>query len=320
MNQYTKYLTQMNTADLAAELKRRERAEAMRKHRDAFPIADEPMFGPTRETLREIHITERIAARRAERVAALADIERLPIWDLPTFEEIAVEDDEHNGSYRASDIADLVAIEFTATQYAQGMQSPTGSPSMKLTHAQALNASRMIGERDDQGEWQPTTHTETRRDGTPYKRYVTEQMHQISDVHQLEGGDRIIVAVEVDGAPFVIHAHKRWLNMSKASSVKLFGAIYPNRNIPRRGLRFFYEPVSYIRTVHTGEEATEADDLAWRWASEDRLTETDNAAHTEPDTVAPDYLRPQNRRPEGSNLTPKMAKAFDEAIARAPKD
>ena len=63
----------------------------------------------------------------------------------------------------------------------------------------------MIGETDESGEWQPTYHVETRRDGSTFRRYVTEQMHQVSEVHQLDGGDHcrrihVIVAVEVAGA------------------------------------------------------------------------------------------------------------------------
>ena len=281
-------LDSISEADLDRELRRRRREQAIAQHRADFPVQG-PMFGPTRDDYKRVLVERRMSVRRKQlRAQAIAAAERVAVWDVPAFSAVATGDAEHDGRSRQDDIDKLTAIEFAATLYPQGVAGPTGKPSLKLVACQALNASRMIGEIDADGEWQPTTHTETRRDGSTFKRYVTEQMNQVGDVHQLDGGDRVIVAVAVGDAFHVIHASKRWLDMSKASSVSLFGKIYPGRNIPRKGRRFFYEPVAYIRCT----SADDAEDLAWRWASEDRLTEDDSAQHAAPSDIGSDFLRP----------------------------
>mgnify|MGYP005994128909 CR=1 FL=1 len=298
-------LDSISEADLDRELRRRRREQAIAKHRADFPVQG-PMFGPTRDDYKRVLVERRMSVRRKQlRAQAIAAAERVAVWDVPAFSAVATGDAEHDGRSRQDDIDKLTAIEFAATLYPQGITGPTGKASLKLVACQALNASRMIGEADANGDWQPTTHTETRRDGSTFKRYVTEQMNQVGDMHQLDGGDRIIVAVQVgwqhetpvdlgDECPpahpvyHVIHATKRWLDMSQASAVSMFGKVYPNRNIPRKGRRFFYEPVAYIRCT----SADDAAELAWRWASEDRLTDDDSTQHAAPSDIGPDFLRP----------------------------
>lgn len=305
-------LDSISEADLDRELRRRRREQAIAQHRADFPVQG-PMFGPTRDDYKRVLVERRMSVRRKQlRAQALAAADKAKAMflnpDVPEAELISRSDlamwqirdfdtatahlvgaySESAGRSGQDDIDKLTAIEFSATLYPQGVTGPTGHASLKLVACQALNASRMIGETDANGDWHPTTHTETRRDGSTFKRYVTEQMNQVGDVHQLDGGDRVIVAVAVDDAFHVIHASKRWLDMSKASSVSLFGKIYPNRKIPRRGRRFFYEPVAYIRCT----SADDAAELAWRWASEDRLTDDDSTQHAAPSDIGPDFLRP----------------------------
>lgn len=275
-------LDSISDVDLEHELKRRRREHAVATYRAAFPVKG-PVFGPTRDDYKRVLVDRRMAVRRkqlrAQAIAAAGKAQAM--WDVRDFDTATAHlvgaSSESAGRSGQDDIDAITAIAFAATEYAPGLVGPTGKPSLKLVACQAMNASRMIGEYDAQGEWQPTTHTEARRDGSYFKRYVTEQPHQVSDVHQLDGGDRVIVAVEVGDDYHVIHANKRWLDMSKASSVSLFGKIYPKRRIPRQGRRFFYEPVAYIRCT----SADDAAELAWRWASEDRLTDDDSAQHAE---------------------------------------
>lgn len=321
-------LDSVPTEHLYAELLRRSNAaaEAADAERDAKRASREAAAAARRAARAAVERARRIAEhehqvaeierraveeKRAEKVAALIQQrhEARALWNLPEFAALATSAVEFDGRSGQDDIDDVTAFAFSAVEYAQGLTGPTGRPSLKLAAAQALNASRMIGEIDESGEWQPTYHVETRRDGSTFRRYVTEQMHQVSEVHQLDGGDRIIVAVEVAGAYHVMHAAKRWLDMSKASSVSLFGKIYPNRNIPRTGRRFFYEPVAYIRTEH----AIDAEDLAWRWASEDRLTADDNEQHAEP-SVEP-LAREIVERP--SMIPPEILAEFHRAEAEA---
>lgn len=326
----TKHLDSIPTEHLYAELARRSNEAAAKAdaEREAKRAAREAIAAERRaaraavERARRIaeheHLVDEIERRaveekRAEKVAALIEKkhEARALWNLPGFTALATSAVEFDGRSGQDDIDEITSFAFSAVEYAQGITGPTGRPSLKLQAAQAVNASRMIGEADESGEWQPTFHVETRRDGSTFRRYVTEQMHQVSEVHQLDGGDRIIVAVEVAGAFHVMHCAKRWLDMSKASSVSLFGKIYPNRNIPRRGRRFFYEPIAYIRVEH----AVEAEDLAWRWASEDRLTADDNEQHAEP-SVEP-VAREIVERP--SLISPELLAKFHRAEAAARK-
>ena len=312
---YAELLRRSNAAAEAADAER-EAKRAKREAAAAARRAARAAIERARSIAEHEHQVQEIERRaveekRAEKVAALIEHkhEARKLWNLPFFETLVTTRSEFNGRSRQDDIDDITAFAFAAVEYAQGLTNPTGTPSLKLRAAQAVNASRMIGEVDESGEWQPTYHVETRRDGSTFRRYVTEQMHQVSEVHQLDGGDRIIVAVEVAGAYHVMHCAKRWLDMSKASSVSLFGKIYPNRNIPRTGRRFFYEPISYIRTEH----AVEAEDMAWRWASEDRLTEDDNEQHAEP-SVEP-LPREIVERP--SLIPPHILAEFHRAEAEA---
>lgn len=272
-------LDSISDVDLGHELRRRRREHAVAQYRAAFPVQG-PMFGPTRDDYKRVLVERRMAVRRTQlRAQAIAAADKAQaMWQIRDFDTATAHlvgaSSESAGRSGQDDIDAITAIAFAATEYAPGLVGPTGKDSLKLIAAQALNHSRMHGEYDAQGEWQPTTHTEARRDGSYFKRYVTEQPFQVSDVHQLDGGDRVVVAVSMFGADYhVIHAHKRWLDMSKASSVSLFGKIYPKRRIPRQGRRFFYEPVAYIRCT----SADDAAELAWRWASEDRLTDDDSA-------------------------------------------
>lgn len=270
-------------AQLEAEVRRRRRAAAAAQWVAHFPVGG-PVFGPTRDDYKRVLVERRMSVRRKQlRAQAIAAADRARgMWNIADFDtataHLVGDAAECRGRSGQDDIDAMTAIAFSATEYAPGLVGPTGNDSLKLIAAQALNHSRMHGEYDAQGEWQPTTHTEARRDGSYFKRYVTEQPFQVSDVHQLDGGDRVVVAVDMFGDDYhVIHAHKRWLDMSKASSVSLFGKIYPKRRIPRQGRRFFYEPVAYIRCT----SADDAAELAWRWASEDRLTDDDSAQHAE---------------------------------------
>ena len=273
----------ISDVDLEHELRRRRREQAVAQYRADFPVQG-PVFGPTRDDYKRVLVERRMSVRRKQlRAQAIAAADKVQaMWDIRDFDtataHLVGDAAESAGRSGQDDIDDITAIAFAATEYAPGLVGPTGKDSLKLIAAQALNHSRMHGEYDAQGEWQPTTHTEARRDGSYFKRYVTEQPYQVSDVHQLDGGDRVVVAVDMFGADYhVIHAHKRWLDMSKESSVSLFGKIYPKRRIPRQGRRFFYEPVAYIRRT----SADDAAELAWRWASEDRLTDDDSEQHAE---------------------------------------
>lgn len=324
----TKHIDSIPTEHLYAELLRRSNAaaeaadaerEAKRAKREAAAAARRAARAAVERARRiaehehQVQEIERRAVeeKRAEKVAALIKNrhDARAMWNLPEFAALATSAVEFDGRSGQDDADEITSFAFSAVEYAVGLTGPTGRPSLKLKAAQAVNASRMIGEVDESGEWTPTFHIETRRDGSTFRRYVTEQMHQVSEVHQLDGGDRIIVAVEVAGAFHVMHCAKRWLDMSKASSVSLFGKIYPNRNIPRTGRRFFYEPLAYIRTEH----AVEADDLAWRWASEDRLTADDNEQHAEP-SVEP-LAREIVERP--SMIPPHILAEFHRAEAEA---
>ena len=299
------------TADAEREAKRAKR-EAIAAERRAARAAVERARKIQKHADDLVAVERRaVEEKRAEKVAALVEQrhQARALWNLPEFAALATSAVEFDGRSGQDDADEITAFAFSAVEYAQGLTGPTGRPSLKLAAAQAVNASRMIGEADESGEWQPTFHVETRRDGSTFRRYVTEQMHQVSEVHQLDGGDRIIVAVEVAGAFHVMHCAKRWLDMSKASSVSLFGKIYPNRNIPRTGRRFFFEPIAYIRTEH----AVEAEDMAWRWASEDRLTADDNEQHAEP-SVEP-LAREIVERP--SMIPPHILAEFHRAEAEA---
>ena len=294
---------------LDAELRRRARQRAAAEHRANFPVQG-PMFGPPRADYTRVLVERRMAVRRKQvRVQAIAAADRLhAMWQLRPFDEATAHlvgaSSESAGRSRQDDIDAMTAIAFSATQFTDDWFGPTGEESMALVALRALNRSFMEGETDHTGHWQPITHTETRRDGSDFKRYVTTQPHQISDVHQLDGGDRIIVAItmrertdrdpfyppmpdDVDGF-YVIQAEKRWLDMEQTDSLVTFGTIYPGRAIPRKGMRFYYNPISFVRCTNPYD----ADDLAWRWASAARLTEDDSRQHAPDSDVGPDFLRP----------------------------
>jgi len=303
-------LSNVSDADLLAELTQRGRdrqaayaaAEAAAKHRaqaraavahaqqaaqraaaerdakqarwDALALQCEQRAQDQRQAIIHGHMAKRHAARPS-------------LLDMPAFADIATPvDQEFNGTSRRDDLAKLVAIDFSANEYFAGLyrghdENGVPLPTDKLRAARAVNASRMIGDYDAEGKWQPQFKIEHRRDGTPFKRYITEQMHHVSDVHQLDGGERVIVAVLVDDEYHVMSCFKRHLNMRNAAQARLWGAIHPNRNTPA-GTVWFYEPHTYIATY----TADEADDLAWRWAAEIRLNDDEVGAHIDIDSVA----------------------------------
>lgn len=294
---------------LDTELRRRARERAAAQWRATFPVQG-PMFGPTREEYKRVLVERRMAERRTQfALQAVNAADRLhAIWQVRPFDEATAHlvgaSSESAGRSRHDDIEAMTAIAFSATEFNQDWTGPTGDASMTLVALRALNASFMHGEKDENGEWRPTTHTETRRDGSHFERYVTTQPRQISDVHQLDGGDRVIVAItmreltnhsafcptdadDIDGF-YVIHAEKRWLDMEQQDSLLTFGTIYPGRKIPRKGMRFYYNPISFVRCTNPYD----ADELAWRWASEDRLTDDDSRQHAADSDIGPDFLRP----------------------------
>jgi len=182
-----------------------------------------------------------------------------PLWDLPSFDEIACGDPEFDGRSRADDLDKLTAIEFSALPY-------TEQSNDKLAAGRLVNESFMHGETDDRGRWHPLFHLERRKDGSVYKRYVTEQPNHVSDLHQLDGGEACIVAVQVDDDLYhVMRCSKRWLDMRNVKQRNLWAKLHPNRNIPMRNPRqFVYEPEAYVACY----SADDASELAWRWASE----------------------------------------------------
>jgi len=182
-----------------------------------------------------------------------------PLWDLPSFDEIACGDPEFDGRSRADDLDKLTAIEFSAVPY-------TEQSNDKLAAGRLVNESFMHGETDDRGRWHPIFHLERRKDGSTYKRYVTEQPHHVSDLHQLDGGESCIVAVQVDDDLYhVMRCSKRWLDMRNVKQRNLWAKLHPNRNIPMRNPRqFVYEPEAYVSCF----SADDASELAWRWATE----------------------------------------------------
>ena len=313
---YAELLRRSNAAAEAADAER-EAKRAKREAAAAARRAARAAIERARSIAEHEHQVQEIERRaveekRAEKVAALIENkhEARKLWNLPHFQTLVTAPSEFDGRSRQDDIDDVTAFAFAAVEYTQGLTGPTGTPSLKLQAAQAVNASRMIGETDESGEWQPTYHVETRRDGSTFRRYVTEQMHQVSEVHQLDGGDRIIVAVEVAGAFHVMHCAKRWLgDVRSRRAYRCSEKSTPTATSPRTGRRFFYEPISYIRTEH----AVEAEDMAWRWASEDRLTEDDNEQHAEP-SVEP-LPREIVERP--SLIRPHILAEFHRAEAEA---
>lgn len=302
-------LSNVSDADLLAELTQRGRdrqqayaaAEAAAKHRaqaraavaqaqqaaqraaaerdakqarwDALALECERRAHDDRQAIIDGHMAKRRAARPS-------------LLDMPAFADIATPPAEFNGTSRRDDLAKLVAIDFASYEYIPGLyrgedENGLPIPSDKLIAARAANASRMVGSYDEDGKWHPQFHTEHRRDGTPFRRYITEQMYHVSDVHQLDGGERVIVAVLVDDEYHVMSCFKRHLNMRNASHARLWGAVHPNRNTPA-GSVWFYEPHAYI-TCYTADEA---EDLAWRWAAEVRLTDDELDAHIDIDRLA----------------------------------
>ena len=127
-------------------------------------------------------------------------------------------------------------------------------------------------------------HVAAEKSGRPRDRATSE-------VHQLDGGDRIIVAVVL------------------AFHVILCQALA--RNVDHR-----YLPQSELAAGSSNtrtEHAVEAEDMAWRWASEDRLTEDDNEQHAEP-SVEP-LPREIVERP--SLIPPHILAEFHRAEAEA---
>ena len=198
---------------------------------------------------REVRVEHHVEKRHQERA----------LWNLPSFDDIACGDAEFDGRSRADDLDKLTAIEFSAVPYSQDSND-------KLQAGRLVNESFMHGEIDDSGRWQPLFHIEARKDGSTYKRFVTEQPHHVSDLHQLDGGEACIVAVQVyDDLYHVMRCSKRWLDMRNVKQRNLWAKLHPNRNIPMRNPRqFVYEPEAYVSCF----SADDAADLAWRWASE----------------------------------------------------
>jgi hypothetical protein len=201
--------------------------------------------------------------KRAAKVAALISDRHAAraLWNLPSFESIATTG-EHDGRSGQDDIDDITALDFAAVDYVAGSNT-------KFLAARRVNESKLHGEYDDQGNWRPLFHRETRKDGSTFKRFVAEQPHHVSDVHQLDGGETVIVAVQVGEDRFhTMLCHKRRLDMRIIPQRNLWARLHPNRNIPmRRPLQFIYEPERYIASFN----ADDAADLAWRWASESSI-------------------------------------------------
>ena len=303
-------LDSITDADLDAELRRRRREQALAHWRERFPVQG-PMFGPTRDDYKRVLVERRMAVRRMQlRAQAIAAADKAQaMWQIRDFDTATAHlvgaSSESAGRSGQDDIDAMTAIAFSATEFNQTWHRPDGSETMTLLAVRAVNGSYLEGEKDHTGAWRPTTHTETRRDGSEFQRYVTTQPSQISDVHQLDGGDRVIVAItmrettahgafvgEADDIPgfYVVHAEKRWLDMSLRDSLVTFGTIYPRRPVPRKGWRFYYNPISFVRCTNPYD----ADDLAWRWASEDRLTEDDSRQHASESEIGPEFLRPNH--------------------------
>lgn len=201
--------------------------------------------------------------KRAAKVAALISDRHAAraLWNLPSFDTIATTG-EHDGRSGQDDIDDITALDFAAVDYVAGSNT-------KFLAARRVNESKLHGEYDDQGNWRPLFHREARKDGSTFKRFVSEQPHHVSDVHQLDGGEIVIVAVQVDEDRFhTMLCHKRRLDMRIIPQRNLWARLHPNRNIPMRSpLQFIYEPERYIASFH----ADDAADLAWRWASESSI-------------------------------------------------
>lgn len=185
------------------------------------------------------------------------------LWNVPSFDTIVTPTTaEHDGRSGQDDIDDITALDFAAVDYVAGSNT-------KFHAARRVNESKLHGEYDDQGNWRPLFHRETRKDGSTFKRFVSEQPHHVSDVHQLDGGEIVIVAVQVDEDRFhTMLCHKRRLDMRIIPQRNLWARLHPNRNIPMRSpLQFIYEPERYIASFN----ADDAADLAWRWASESSI-------------------------------------------------
>lgn len=285
MSTHPTVVESIDTATLAAELKRRELAEAQAAHRAAFPPPGGPRHFPDRSTLRDLYVAKRQAARQLEERARVIAYGRAALTDVRPFEEATAhltgDAAESAGRSGADDIANLTAIDLAALDYEAGSND-------KLAAARRVNESRLHGETGPDGNWTPTYHTERRQDGTKFRRYVSEQVHHVSEVHQIDGGETIIVAVKVaefqaaphvDDCPntsgqmvpvfHVMRCSKRRLDLRIIPQRNLWAKLHPNRNIPmKRPAQFIYEPEAYV-TVHTDADA--AADLAWRWANELKL-------------------------------------------------
>jgi hypothetical protein len=268
-------------AALAQAQQAAQRAEAERAAKqarwDALKLECERRRADERQAIIDGHQ----AKRRAAWSASLLD------GHMPAFSDIATPPDEFNGTSRRDDLAKLVALDFSAYEYIPGLfrgedKNGVPIPTDKLRASRAVNASRLVGEYDPDGKWQPLYHVEHRRDGSPFRRYVTEQMHHVSDVHQIDGGERVIVAVLVDDEYHVMSCFKRHVNLRSSAGLRLWGAVHPNRNAPAAASVWFYEPHSYIATYN----AQDAEDLAWRWAAEARLSHDDLDAHIDIDLVS----------------------------------
>ncbi len=281
----------IDTATLLAEIRRRERVETKAAHRAAFPPPGGPRHFPDRSTLRDVYVAQRQAARQLQERARIIAFGKVAMTDVRPFDEATAHltDDaaESAGRSGADDIANLTAIDLAALDYEAGSND-------KLAAARRVNESRLHGETGPDGHWTPSFHVETRKDGTRFRRYVSEQVNHVGDVHQIDGGELVVLAVHVidtDTGPLyhVMQCSKRRLDMRVIPQRNLWARLHPNRNIPmRRPLQFIYEPEKYVPVRNDADAAA---DLAWRWANELKL-DRDFTVEVEPmPEIDSEYLR-----------------------------
>lgn len=261
-------MTNISDADLFTEMRKRERAATAARHTDAFPVGG-PMYGPTRDDLKSIRVQKHLAVRRLEtRARAKAISDRLPVWDVGTFEDATA---HLTGDYKAaagtsrfSDLENDLTWDDRASHLVVGGR-------LKIWAARSFNRSEWL----DHG-----THIEARQDGSTYKRPLTDVASRLSgersDLHQRDNGDRAIAACLVperfdsDRNPtgalgvYLVDAYKQALSPTE-KNWKLWASIMgPGRRFTRGS--WFYHPERVIRLGgFVDTEAVGSETLADRW-------------------------------------------------------
>lgn len=316
----TDLLAQVDSAALWAELSRRsaeKRAaeDAQRAERAAYRASVLASRAKARAALERARKDARWEQLRTEceardradkRSARVAELiagrhEARALWNLPSFDEVACGNPEFDGRSRQDDIDSETSIEFSAVDYVD--DTP-----LYWIAAQCVNRSYLQGEVID-GKWQPLSTTEYRRDGSRFQRYFTDKVNHVGDLHQLDGGETVIVAVLVGTRRYhVMRCEKLWLDTHNREDAKRWGRMNPGRTLsPAKRFMFVYDPKSYVEIagdpnidVDRHDLADDAADLAWRWSTETRIDRYELEAHGAPTTVGPDFLRSSKLRREMS--------------------